>query len=485
VKIQIEFMPAQNDLTRRRLNYACALFCAVYGHEFLAPGRTGASDIVLSYRPVELMTRAAVRLANLYQARPCREPAPKPVFYQVGDQKTWLVHHAVAPQEPDWLGEIFEWVSCAHEYSVAERDVVGRIPSELNYCAIHDLEPAVPYAAVAMRFLQRAISRILPHCGEAPVSPSPGVRHFVVNTHDVDFLPLNPWASARRLAKNSIISMLRYRHVSSSAGQAWSALSTILGRRDPLDQIESLTRREDEAGISSTFFFLSTRSHVHDANYDLKDPKTNVVIRQVAEGGSEIGIHGSFESLDRPGGLSTECELLRRKGHSISGARQHWLRFTPDRLSEEVERAELSYDCSFGWPNLAGFRGGACFPFPPYDFANERAANFLEFPLVVMDVAMVQQSLKADQWFDVASSVLNASRKFGWGGVSVLWHNTGFDGGQLPASMGDVFWQLVAEGKSCGDRWCSGAEMLNHVCERYANAGLLSSANSPAAVCVS
>lgn len=474
MRIAVQFAPEQSETNRRRLNYACRLFCAVYGHEFCGES-DGAADVLISYGGRHRSFKPAVTLANRYVLRAPQLPAPAPQRYSVEGQRTWLIHGLSEGLQPDWLGEIFEWISCAHEYSVRGRDAIGRVPFAESYCGTYRLDPTVPHAAMAMGFLQRAIAAVVPICPLAPATPQSGIRHLVVNTHDIDFLPASRWSNAARLVKNSLISAIRYRQPGSAVRQAISALSALSSGHNALDQMESLLKREVEEGISATYLFLTRRIHAHDANYDVFQPETINVMRSVEARGMEVALHGSFTSLDSDNGLAAESTLLRDRDFEIIGNRQHWLRFTPGRLIEQVEQSDLSYDCSYGWPDQIGFRAGACFPFPPYDFTRECAANFIEIPLVLMDVAMVQQKLSAEELFDAASRTLRTSREFGWGGISVLWHNTAFGGGQLPKEIGQVFWRLVEEGKSSGDCWCSGRELMALIRDRYLEVGLLAS----------
>jgi len=55
---------------------------------------------------------------------------------------------------------------------------------------------------------------------------------------------------------------------------------------------------------------------------------------------------------------------------------------------EEVCAAGARYDCTFGYAACPGFRNGACFPFPPYNFTTESAFPALELPLMIMDVSL-------------------------------------------------------------------------------------------------
>jgi hypothetical protein len=155
-------------------------------------------------------------------------------------------------------------------------------------------------------------------------------------------------------------------------------------------------------------------------------------------------------------------------GFAPLGGRQHWLRFTLPQLVEGVARSGAAYDASLGWPAQIGFRAGLCAPFPPYDFEREAAAPFLELPLLAMDRALLGTSHTGAA--DQLSQALAASRQYGWGGVSLLWHPTAFGGGQFPKVIGEAYWRLLDAGT---DNFVSGASMAQAVWNRYSQAGLL------------
>jgi hypothetical protein len=188
--------------------------------------------------------------------------------------------------------------------------------------------------------------------------------------------------------------------------------------------------------------------------------------------GMEVGVHGSYSSLDQHDRLRHEFLHCRALGFDPKGGRQHWLRFTLDRLIREVERAGAIYDASLGWGDQAGFRAGACFAFPPYDFEQERPATFLEIPLVIMDKALHVKGKGEETLYETAAKLLAASRRYGWGGISLLWHPTAFGGCQLSPEIGRVFWKLLDSQEAANDTWTSAADFVSAIRERYSRVGL-------------
>jgi hypothetical protein len=469
MRIALEFASSHSATHRARLEFAFRLFCAIYGHTPLtAPEQN--PDITLTYG-FDCKSRPAVRLANSYGLRPTTEPAPSPKPFTRDGESTMLVLAVPRQSEPDWLGEIFEWVSCADEYSIKQRDGVGRVPFSASYIGRHHLDPGRPYAAVAMRFLQQAIARTCPVSETTdPFCPFESARHLVVNTHDIDFLPDGRRQSVQRLAKNAVISLLLNKSVGAALEQAKTAVAVAAGAPDPLDQISTLVAREENQKVSGTYYFLCDRRHRRDGNYHVDDPST-LALMNVLQRKMEVGVHGSYCSAEQPDRLAQEFDCLRRLGFRPLGSRQHWLRFSLPQLIASVERSGAAYDCSLGWPDTAGFRAGACFAFPPYDFAKEHAAPFLEMPLILMDQEMLQ--VPHCDALTKARHLLATSRHYGWGGISVLWHPTAFGGGQFPADVGELFWDLVTEGLKQNDAWMSAGLFVSRTWQRFSNAGLL------------
>src|SRR5271163_1160651 len=129
MRIYLEFSPEQGNVHRARLHYAFSLFCAIYGHKSVSTGEASSADVRITYSSEcrSPNSKPALQLSNLYQPRSIHEPAPPPKKFERNFENTVLFYSPVAGAEPDWLAEIFEWVSCADEYSIQRRDPIGRI----------------------------------------------------------------------------------------------------------------------------------------------------------------------------------------------------------------------------------------------------------------------------------------------------------------------------------------------------------------------
>jgi hypothetical protein len=482
MRLFVDFVPAQNPVHRLRLTYAFHLFCAIFDHEpIVDPQQAHTAEAWLSYcgpTTAPVGTRV-VSLSNLYTPRSLQLSAPPPTYAEFKDERTALFYVPHESGAPDWLAEIFEWVSCADEYSVTTRDTVGRIPFSKSYVGRHGLDVGRPYAAIAMYLLQRELCKVLPGCPARPVCPAASVKHFIVNTHDVDFLPLGRVSSAKRSMKNAMISLLLGKSLRLFTRQMAHALEIALTGRNVHHQIPAIVNGQSERSVGASFYFIAANRHRRDANYQLSDPRVMRLLHNLAAQGIEVGVHGSYTSLEERGQLQREFASLRELGFDCLGGRQHWLRFTIDRLIQEVEGAEALYDASLGWGHPAGFRAGACFAFPPYNFECEGPASFLEIPLVIMDQTLQESEKTEQKRYDAAAGILAASRRYGWGGISVLWHPNAFGGSQLAPDIGRIYWKLLDERGNGKDSWTSAVSFMSVIQERYTRAGLLAPKPQP------
>jgi peptidoglycan/xylan/chitin deacetylase (PgdA/CDA1 family) len=239
------------------------------------------------------------------------------------------------------------------------------------------------------------------------------------------------------------------------------------------DYLPALLAASEQAGLRSTFFAVAGSGHRRDPSYSLKQIAQQLSV--AAERGFSVGVHGSYRSAVESNSLQQETELLHAVlGRKVLGGRQHWLRFARhEDLYTEIRKAELLADSTLGFPDTVGFRNGASFAFPPYDFENEKPHSFLEIPLVLMDGGLQAASLtEKDAPQKLADRVLRESRKYGWGGVAVLWHNP-IEPLAVSSAINDVFWECASQRERFQERWMSLDQFLACSLPRYQQAGLL------------
>jgi hypothetical protein len=473
--ICIEFGGEISTQIRSRIAYALAVFAAVYGYRVVPPG-TEPADFCCLYGTAETLTQtgSALNIPTLYTPRHKCDPAPVLKNARYANQDFFLVHGTEEPSgNPDWFGEIFEWLSSSLELPVTARDSVGRIP----YCETvfnrQEISPLKPHAAMLMAWLENALkngNRIeeLPRA----VSPIPGIEHMVICSHDIDFHFTDKSAALRRIGKNLGISLKLYRSSSFFVSNARMLTDVLRGKRTG-DYIPGMLDAIENCGFRSTLFVVADGNHRRDPDYRLQ----TIVpcLKDAARRGFSVGVHASYGSAIENDSLPRETDSLEQAvGQKPAGNRQHWLRFDRhDKLYRAVENARLLYDSSLGFSETCGFRNGASFAFPPYDLERERPHSFLEIPLVIMDGNLQQASRtlrKKPQ--QLADDILSESRKWGWGGISILWHNP-MEPIQVPEEINRVFWSTAKKRNQYGEHWMSADQFLVNSLPRYQAAGLL------------
>jgi hypothetical protein len=374
---------------------------------------------------------------------------------------------------PDWLGEIFEWISSSYEMCITKRDSVGRIP----FCEMifnkQRISPRKPYATLLMAWLENTLrnGNGVEALAKAP-SPIAGAEHLVICSHDIDFYPANRTSTLVRLLKNLGISL--------RTSPSWpffssnvNLLAQLIGGKQVGDFLPAMLETIGKRGFQSTLFVVSQSDHRRDPNCELL--QLIPYLSDASVNGFSIDLHGSYKSVIDNGTLRPEALAFEQAvGKKPSGNRQHWLRFDcHEKLFSTIEAADLAFDSTLGFSDMAGFRNGASFAFPPYDFKNERPYRFLEIPLALMDVNIeaASRALREDPQL-LADEVLEESRRWGWGGISVLWHNP-MEPLHVPKEINKVFWNCAPTNGAGTERWMSAEKFMGQCLSRYQNAGLM------------
>lgn len=207
-------------------------------------------------------------------------------------------------------------------------------------------------------------------------------------------------------------------------------INKVSGRAYPREYLDEWKRFERELDLRSSFYFVSAGRDKcsYDPNYDVDEPMLRPRIRELAEEGWEVGVHGSFDSFDRADRLAEERERLSTVvGDDVVGVRQHYLRFrAPDTWAFQ-QAAGFQYDATLGLRDRLGFRAGLAAPFEPYDWQNEREFTLLELPLSVMDgVLFWRHKLSPEQANETTNQQIEAVKLNGGHWVG-LWHHNARD----------------------------------------------------------
>lgn len=449
--------------TRARMRYAFAAWAALHGVRVQDRGPVDVS--VAHGAPRE---GADVVLGTGYRPRPPDEPAPAPVWVD-----GLPCFHLAPDGRPDVLGEIFEWLGASQESACPAVDDVGRVPPEHTLAGRHGLDRTVPWANRWIAVLHAAVRAALPGLPVAPPSPfGPGLTF--VATHDLDHLSTNRLANGRRVLKNVGIALAGRRDVRTAAQIVGSAGCRAVRGAPTVVGVDDLLAGEAARGVRATYTVVAESTHRRDPGYRLDDDSVRRTLRRIADGGHELAVHGSYDSLRCPGQLVREYGLLAAAGYPATGGRQHWLRHRGGELFDALEDAGAQWDSTSGHPDVVGFRHGAAFPFLAYDLAHERPRPIVEIPMVVMERALCATAGGPRSWLDTATGVMHAAGRDGWGGTAILWHDYACTGTTLPARLVQTYWDVL----DAGDRWVTAGELAAAARARWAAAGALATVDA-------
>lgn len=460
-----------------RINYAFKVFAAIYGYQVLEAEQFDKATIRCFYgkKPEEHgKNQSLMHIPARYTESSWEQSTSGPKLCTYADQEIFLFHGVdETSRNPDWLGEIFEWLSSSSEMRIKERDSVGRIPYKSTLFSDGTLSPTKPYASLVMAWFQNHLQnggtiQSLPKA-ESPIA---GINHIVICSHDIDMYFTSRFNSLRRLLKNLAISISIARSRSFFSDNLAETCKLLLGKAVG-DFLPTFLPAFKEYDFRSTFFVIAQSHHRRDANYKLE--QIILQLRKILNAGGTVALHGSYQSVVEADDLCSEVLALEKYTEVRPlGSRQHWLRFdSHEKLFRNIAKSGLLYDSTLGFSETIGFRNGAGFAFPPYDFTREEPYPFLEIPLVVMDTALHYASQSSPQRsLELAEAVLDESRRWGWGGVAILWHNP-LEPLSVPTFINDVFWTQLKKKDRIKERWMTAEGFLRDSIHRYQNAGLL------------
>lgn len=267
-------------------------------------------------------------------------------------------------------------------------------------------------------------------------------------SHDIDHIQYpDDWAMGCR----NIASSLIRRHDWRRAKQHWIGLwtKTFAPTQSPyLKGIQTLADLSLHHGIHTDVFnFMAAEPGPFDCGYDITSPLVRSQIRDLEVLGFHIGFHPSYRSFDDADRfLQEKSNLEAMLKTSLSGGRQHYLRFRVPDTWRMWEKAGLNYDSTMGFPECGGFRCGTCHTYRPFDVEEDREMDLWERPLIMMDVTLTNyNSFTPDQGERIMAKLLQKCRNVG-GVFTLLWHNSSLIGGWSP--WVDVYRRFLAYHKA-------------------------------------
>jgi peptidoglycan/xylan/chitin deacetylase (PgdA/CDA1 family) len=330
----------------------------------------------------------------------------------------------------DLIASSYYLISFQEEIRSGRKDKRGRFKAEFSFRKANDLidYPLVNiyfkiiFDLIRRRFLRRGLPLI-----RKSFWPG-GAALAVALTHDVDIM--ERWMG---YAVFMAFQLLKAGKIGSFFLWLKKFCKSILTNRNPARSFDFIIKKEKEMDFGSTFFFLAGEPNLRsflqrDIIYDITKKANRTLLKKIDTELHEVGLHGSYHSFSEQDRMMEEKSLLERiRGDSLTGIRQHFLRFDLPQTWYLQKNLNFLYDCSFGYPDASGFRSGLGFPFYPYDDSRDEPIGILELSTNIMDQTYVKY--KNQDLLKMKKEILEIlDRVEGCGGlVTLLWHTNVVD----------------------------------------------------------
>lgn len=279
----------------------------------------------------------------------------------------------------DILGAIFFMVSRYEEYLPYRTDEHGRFMATESFAYKHNfLNIAIVDRWALM--IKELILKYYPdtHFGKRSLS--------LVQTIDIDAA----YCYRNKGIIRSTLGIMRDLANDKNANAVKHRFRVILGKEpDPFDTFDYIISQSKQYPSSHLIFFALL------ADYDIYDKPThyqnNEFQRLLQHLGdySKVGIHGSYNSSEKPWLIDKEIHRLSDILHRpIYRNRYHFLRFSTPKAYPSLVRAGITQDYSMGFADLPGFRCGCCSTIPFFHLSRNEELAVNMHPFAVMDTTL-------------------------------------------------------------------------------------------------
>ena len=208
---------------------------------------------------------------------------------------------------------------------------------------------------------------------------------------------------------------------------------------NPYWQFGTIMDLEVEFGVRSTFYVLNEPSLFayeptawvrpanwieHFGRYDPTNPRIEAVLRRLADGGWEVGLHASRLAATDRERLAAEKETLESVLDApVAGVRHHHLELGTDTWDHHRE-VGFAYDASLGDVGSPGFQHGYGLHYPD-------GGSFPVFPLTAMEIGLPDpDTAPTAARAEVDNLLAEAARNDAV--MTVLWHPRYFSEDEFP-----------------------------------------------------
>jgi len=208
-----------------------------------------------------------------------------------------------------------------------------------------------------------------------------------------------------------------------------NSLKQMYSKKQPYCNFRDIMKLEEKYDARSSFYFLALDPTDQDYEYCIEDLQGE--INTIQDWGWEIGLHGGHEGSGNLDKLRKEKRNLEKiTNNSITGCRNHYLKFIVPDTWELLNKAGFSYDTTLGYADCIGFRNGMCHPFRPFNLITGKPIDILEIPLTMMEDSF-ENYMHVDfrtSW-EISKKLIDTVMQYN-GVLTLVWHNTSFTGDQ-------------------------------------------------------
>ncbi|RPG16572.1 MAG: hypothetical protein CBC84_003030 [Pelagibacteraceae bacterium TMED124] len=246
-------------------------------------------------------------------------------------------------------------------------------------------------------------------------------NYNIILTHDIDMIKKWNW---KGIIKHSIFNFMKKDFLKNYKNIFLSKFNHTI---DPYYNFSQIMNISEEHNINSTFLFMAIEKNEFDFRYPIKKARkgiNNILIKKE----HNIGIHLSKLSYNNFQNASNEINRLKQiTEKDIIYNRFHYLMFDIKNSWDILEKNQIKYDLTLGFPEFIGFRCGICYPFKVFDLKRKKKLNLTEIPLNIMDVTITEYMIelnKVEKDCHIAN-VINNIKKYD-GTLNLLWHNNSY-----------------------------------------------------------
>jgi len=250
----------------------------------------------------------------------------------------------------DEVMDVLQRVTLYQEYSTGAKDPLGRFDE----------------SAVNWQYQRPVVNEWLQEKGST--SSQQGFQ--VVFSHDVD------WVTT--MEPLSIVKSLMARKWGQQ--RSWVTLSQAFKSGLLLDNLKTILQLEQQYQVGAYYFMLAgpygwgRYSSRYDASWSWSRKSMDL-----------INQYGAIKACEAGSYAEEARHLSEVLGAPVKHHRNHYLRFNPQNLWQQLEGADMAYDFSVGYVNHMGYRAGLATAYQGYDWSNHKISTVTEVPLIFMD----------------------------------------------------------------------------------------------------